>query len=423
MLRPPATLGLVAVICAFTVALPRAHADGTERPTVVIDVSDETKPNAEIAREVARALRKHPGYPVKDIHALLNAGGEVEEQNNIKTGQAFHQAGVAALAAGDAEDAAEQLESAATLLEASFAFLRNVEEYRQLLLRLGVARHSQDDEAGAREAFSRAMLFRAEPTSVPLGEAQALYDGAAADLAAKELGAIVIATEPPHAEVYVNGRYRGISPATVAALPIGTHLVAIFKPGWARRTATVTSSSTTLSAHTLALDPARRQLPFDQLRQDLVGEIAALSDTHKEGGDGVRAAGALLFSEVAIVVRSTGDRDAKRVELFAFDTRSRRLLNRAAAQVDWRSRNKEAIAALITDLLDFDYAVSLGGAAADPGATPPAAEEEDSVVTKWWFWTIVGVGVAGVAAGTAAAVVLSDEGAAPPTTGSMAIQF
>ncbi len=414
----------VAVVVALLVGLAPPAAAGDERATVVIDVSGPAKANSEIARSVVRALSKHPEYPAKDIHAVLNAGAEVEDQNNIKTGQAFQQAGVAALEGDDAEDAEDQLESAARLLEQSFAFLRDVNDYRSLLLQLGVARFRNDDAPGAKAIFGRSVLFKTDPAAFPLGDAQATYDEAVAEVAAADKGAVVIETDPPFAEVYVNGRYRGISPATVAGLPVGDHIVAVFKPGWARKTATVTSSLEGLQERQVSLESARRQLSFDELRRNLVSEIdEATKSESRQGGDGVRAAGALLFSEVAIVVRASGPKASKQVELYAFDTGSRRLLKHVSSTVDWSSRNRKSIKAMVSELLDFDYAAALGGATQDPNELRPEVEEDDSVVTKWWFWTIIGVGVAGVAGGTAAAVILTGDDGPPPTTGSMAVQF
>ena len=421
---PPTLLRLALWVALVTSLAPQAAAGGNERATVVIDVSGADKAHSEIARAVVRALSNHPSYPAKDIHAVLNAGAEVEDQNNIKTGQAFQEAGAAALEAGDPEDAADQLESARRMLESSFAFIRDVDDYPRLLLQLGVARFFNDDLEGARSIFARSVLFKADPAAWPLGQAQAAYDAAVAEVAAADKGAVVIETDPPFAEVYVNGRYRGISPATVAGLPVGEHIVAVLKPGWARKTAKVTSSLEGLQERRVALQPARRQLSFDELQKNLAAEIdSAMTSESRQGGDGVRSAGALLFSEVAIVVRTSGSKAAKQVQLYAFDTGSRRLLKHASATVDWSSRNRKAIAALVAEVLDFDYATALGGATVDPTEVKPAVAEDDSVVTKWWFWTIIGVGVAGIAGGTAAAVILTGDDGPPPTTGSMAIQF
>ena len=55
-----------------------------------------------------------------------------------------------------------------------------------------------------------------------------------------------------------------------------------------------------------------------------------------------------------------------------------------------------------------------------PPPPPPPVAEADPTYKKWWFWTLIGVGVAAVAGGTATAVVVSS-GRQPRSTTLMPI--
>ncbi len=409
----PRLAGPLLVAAAGLVLLgPVARAQSAATRTVaVIDISADDKDNAEITRAVMRAIREVKGYDVKDTHVVLNAGAEVEAQNNVKTAEAFYNAGVNALDEGDAEDAQEQLQSAAAMMEQDYAVLRDRSQYPTLLLQLGVAAARAGHRPAALAAFQKAIVFRAKPETVGMLDAEAaLFEEAGQAVDKLALGAVFIETVPPNAEVYVDGRFRGVSPVTVAGLSEGRHLVALYKAGYARHTKAVEASSTGLSSAEVVLEPARRKPQYDQLRANLATEVDSA------GADGVHAVGALLFTEVALVIRSTGAGASKQVELFLFDVASQRLLNSIKRGVDWSSKNNDAVEAMVARLVDIDYATALGGVTTG-AATGAEAEEESSIVEQWWFWTIIGAVVVG---GTTAGVVvaLQDNGPAPPKGGA-----
>ena len=417
-------LGWSVALCAGLLFTPASLASegeegATTRTLAVVDISEDQKANVEIFRDVIRAVKKHDGYELKDTHVALNAGAEVEAQNNIRTAQAFATAGIAALAAGDSEDAYDQLDSAASMMQKDFAVLRDPREYREVLMHLGVAMLRDGDIDAAQATFQRAIVFRAKADALTLTDSErAVFDTAQAAVSALPLGAVVIETTPEHAEVYVDGRYRGISPATVAGLPVGEHLVSVYKAGHARHTAKIRASAEDLNVLNVDMNAARRQLQYKQLIDRLQSEVKALDDDNRQGGDGVKSIGALFYSELAIVSHATGERAEKVVDLTLFHVPTKRLLNRLTAPVDWSVRNKKAIAKLVGQLLNIDFVAAMGG------ATAPAdvVADEGSVLTEWWLWTIVGAVVAG---GVTAGVVLGmpEDAPPPPTSGTLAVRF
>ncbi|MGM0574987.1 MAG: PEGA domain-containing protein [Myxococcota bacterium] len=414
---PPRPSITALVIPFLLLAASAGDARAQARETAVVDVSSEGKAAAEIAHTIREAVRAHDGYVLKDIHGVLNAGGEADAQGNIKTAQAFHKAGLSALEGGDAMDAAEQFETAAQLMENSFAQLRDTDEYRRVLLHLGMALFRSGEAAPAGLAFERAVLFQAEPGMVDLSaDERALLDKAREAIEARSLGAVMLESEPSHAEVYVDGRYRGVTPLTVAGLPEGKHVVTAFKSGFVRQTARVEISSLGMVNRTVALEPARRKRLFDEMRGELRSGLDALDEGVERGGEGVRRMGALLFAEAGVVVQTTGE-SPRHVSMYLFDTNSRLLVHRVEGDVDWSRRNREQVRDLVSQLLDVDWDVALAGVPEDPAG--PAAEP---ITKKWWFWTAIGVGVAGA---TAAALIATSggDGGEPPDTGALVLTF
>ena len=155
--------GLVLTLLALTASPTSAWAQDKARAVVVVDTSEDTSEHARVAHDVRRALNKRTDYKLMQIHGALNAGDEVEAQNDIKTAQGFHEAGQNSFDAGEVEDASEQFESAARLMEKSFATLTDITEYRALLLRLGEARLATGDRRGAAGASEEANETQEKP--------------------------------------------------------------------------------------------------------------------------------------------------------------------------------------------------------------------------------------------------------------------
>lgn len=391
------------------------------RRAAVIDISESSASTAKVAREVERAMASDPRFTVQDIHATLDAGSEGGDATNIKNAQAFRMAGLATLKSGQTDDAADQLQTAAGLMAGSLAHLRDVDEYRQLLVELGAAQLRSGAKSSAHATFLQAATFGAETASIPLEAAEvAMLSAAREESKALARGAIQIASTPAAAEAWVDGRFVGVTPCAAAGLSAGQHIITLYKTGYAPATVTANANAEALEQASTQLMPARRKLLYDSMIEKLRGEVDALSAAHPEGGDGVRQAGSLLLSEVALVVRSRPSAGETSVDLFFFDTQSQRLLRRETGTVDPTSRGlRDAISALVARVTDIQWAVALGGHAEDPNQRKRGSR----LVKKWWFWTIVGAVVVG---GVTTAVVLATRDTsepAPPTTGSVVLSF
>ena len=240
-------------------------------------------------------------------------------------------------------------------------------------------------------------------------------DAAVANLADVALGAVSVTTTPSHAEVWVDGRYKGVSPKTVAGLSAGNHLLVIRKPGYGRVTVPLTADPDELTMRSVTLEPARRKPVWDQMLSTLDEEVLATGMDTPRAGPGVEQIGSILLADLGIVLRCDGEGDILEVELSLYDTRSQRLLNRVSDSVNWSTRNRKAIKQLVEQLMDIDFVAALGGVS-------DSAVQGDSLTSKWWFWTALAAGAATVT--TAVILATSEEEAPPqPTRGVLVIQF
>jgi hypothetical protein len=401
------TTALALSIAAPALLAAPALADGEgTREVAVITIAKDTKVHAEIVHDIVAAFKRDRNFVLKDLHAVLNAGGEVQDQNNVKTAQAFVKAAKAALKAGDWEEAAEQFDSASRLMEKSYAFLPNKDDYPQVLLQLGAAQLSAGDKSMGKETLKKAAILKADVALSDIGQAAAqAYAKAVAEVDKLPLGAVQLASLPTNAEVYVDGKYKGVTPVTVAGLRVGPHQVALYKDGYGRKGAQIVISPTDMVDEEIELEVARRKLLLDDLSKQLETEIAGLKGERPRGGEGVNQIANLLYSETAVVVKISGPTDEKQVEAFIFDTQSQILLKRVTKTIDWSYRNKKAAQDLVKELTSFNYAEALGGDVSE------APKGDDSIVSKWWFWTIIGVVVVG---GTAGILVATLPGEAEP---------
>ncbi|TNF28560.1 MAG: PEGA domain-containing protein [Deltaproteobacteria bacterium] len=421
----------VAVVAATAGSSSQAFAEqpgraANARRIVVVDLSPDEKEHAEILHEVRAALEQHVDakglrdYVVVTTHASLNAGGEVQEQQNAATVKGLLGAGRAAMDAKDYDDATDQYMSALKLLEGSLGVLEgdDQEVLHEVLLGLGSARLEAGDKEGADRAFRRAAASKADASGLS-ERAKRAYAAAEASIQSMALGAVQVNTDPVYAEIYVDGRYKGISPKAVAGLIEGPHIITVYKQGYTRPTVTVDVNSTKMAHQEIKLDTARRALLLDELKPKMALATATAHGEAPTGGTAVKELGDLFRTETSLVVRVGGARETKSLELYLFHTESQRLVaTEKIASLDWSFRNRKAIAASIDKLLDFDWVAVLGGKTGDD-------IEEPGILEQWWFWTAVGVVVAG---GTTAAILLSQDGAGPPPftkdgTGAMVLRF
>lgn len=389
------------------------------RPTVVLDLSDNAKIHTAIRHQVEQAVEGASGYALQDIHGVLNAGAESDARGTVRTAESFQDDGVDALRSGDPEKAANKLDSAAGLLEGHLALLPDASRYRKLMLQLGEANQRAGNREEALRAFEKAVLFGADDASVELPKAsRELLSEAKERLNGRPKGAVRLRSQPPNAELYVNGIYRGVTPATVAGLPEGKHVVTLYKTGFVRHTSTIEASSKGFTNETIELARARRKSLVEETRSKIGEQLEQARETGT-GTEAVDRLQSFLLSETGVILKTTGPKSSKQIELHLFDADSRALVNHVSGRVDWTSRKGSPVAELVDELLSVNYSKALAEATGATMGDGDTEEAEGGVAGEWWFWTIIGVGAAGGATAAALTATRGDD----PDTGSIVVQF
>jgi len=399
-------LQMVTGLVAPTVALA-----AEDVPQVTLfDLGSDEAPPKEIAYDVARALRKSKQVRFRDIDDSLHVGGEDSQISAVKSGDAFLKAGRAKLTKGEHADAAEDLDSAVSSYLEAYAHLRDATVLPKAMALLGVANLLGGNAKAATAAFARSVQvdqkFEQDFTEFA-PKVQQAYDAARKTaLAAKKVD-FEIETVPPHAEVYVNGRYMGLSPTYVASLA-GDQVIAISKHGYARKTRLVQVGQSGQKIEE-TLEPARRKQAYDSIRE----RMAEIFDGAVEPNDLTEAQG-LAAAPFAVALRASGTRDKMKVELALANLGGRQVVNRITKEIPWQKRDREAIDKLVDELLKTPEV---------PVDKVPEVRTK-SVLKTWWFWTLL----AGVAAGSTAAYLLAGDKDAPPPKyqpgqGGLILQF
>ena len=206
-------------------------------------------------------------------------------------------------------------------------------------------------------------------------------------------GSIRITTEPPGAEVFVDGRSYGPSPAMAEGLIVGDHYATASAVGYQRGAARVTVDEAVQETAQIEILRSDRALLLEQdlgrIRSEL-GEARA--------GRNISGLSAYLFANQVIFAVVQPRSVELAVDLYLYDLRTRFLLRRQEVAVADGSEGgdmaRDQVAVLYRE-------VDTSGAIEAP-APPVLVDGPSPFWQRWWFWTAVGVVVAsGVVAGVA----------------------
>ena len=402
--RLVAAAALVTAMCGTAI--------GAEQVVTLIDLSTDTAAAKEITHDIARAIRRNKNMRYHSVNNSLNIGAEDVHRTNLRSGKSLHRSAMTRMRDGDKEEAAEELESAVTNYLQSFAFAEDHEHIAEVMSLHGVALYLAKQRKSARKAWTQATEFR------PKYEADLRQYGPKVVKAYQEAREKVllrpqvmfeVQTKPAHCEVWVNGRYFGLSPAFVRSFQ-GRQFVAVRKHGFARAGVVKTIQREEGEQVALKLEPARKAAVYDKLRESLAEVFGGAVERND-----LSAARGLLNAGTAVIVRSTGTRDKMTVQVALANLDGRQVVKRITRKISWLRRDKKAMEALVVELFKAPEIPK--------GADGPVVKKE-TVLTKWWFWA----GAAAVVGGSVAAYILlsGDEtldAKYKPGTGGLSVQF
>ncbi len=395
---------------------PRAAPCRTRQVLVAI-TGPENPGTVEFRRSVVQALSRFGCYrtvdPVESLEAgmaaglaRVDSGREALEQGR----QAFLDMRIGA--------AIPLLERASDDFSNAFGHLPHSGPLVEALLTLGASMAVDGDEAGARKAFVGALHLRPDAmvrdvTTLP--EAANAFKAAMGAVRANRTGSLLVDSDPPNAEVYLDGAFVGPAPYDQPAVAAGSHWVVLRKAGFERKSARVEvpdGGTASLLGEAAILAPSRRRPLYETA-------MAKLSKSGPDRGpkDGVEDLKALFLSDLLLVFDpGAGGLSAS---LWDLETMERVWVGKDAATTGLGRGAAEDLVARAIQANDARGKVQESGAA--------TIQAKSGIASKWWFWTVLGVVVAGGVAGVLAWQL--DKGSNAPDgldqdgTGAVVVRF
>ncbi|MDF1564774.1 MAG: PEGA domain-containing protein [Deltaproteobacteria bacterium] len=303
----------------------------------------------------------------------------------------------------DFEGAVRSLEDALTAYgEGLPALGHDLDEFAGAYARLGATQYFAGDPEAAKEAFKKASLLSPEHKPDPTvfsPDLMEFFDKQREEALSAATGVLTVNSRPGDVEVWVDGRYRGITPTTLEDLQVGDHHVVVRRRGYYPSAEVTTLAPADLTT----LETGLRAGPQVSAYESAVR--AALKDVGpRELPDSVRAVAAMFGAERVALVGVFTEEDGVKLALTSYDIPSAaRNLEEETRIKPWTLPGRQAAVAF------FD--AHLPGVAA-VAAPPPAVtfwQQLPPYTKTWWFWTAAGATLAAVGGGIALAATAQQE--------------
>ena len=286
------------------------------------------------------------------------------------------------------------------------------------LVTRAIVANAEGDKSTASGSIARA--FRLNPTMVLDAKDYSpsflvLVKAEQDRLSREPKGKFSVITDPPAAEVYLNGSLQGISPLELSAFPVGDYVVTIATNRYRTLERRVTISPDETTALKEKLTWQGEEKPHEQKK---------IADAHAEIARGLFVAGALK-ADRAIVVDADTDPDGGKLVTARMVDRAYQasLIPLAVRYGEKGSSRPEALAALAKGLISE--------VAVDPHQDPqhyldpPGGGDARMLAGRkrkmgTVAWVAIGTGVTGAVVG---GILMATSGGSEPREGNIAVRF
>ncbi len=305
---------------------------------------------------------------------------------------------------GDAHDVQESVDVIIQLFEANLEAVRR-EQLIDAYMIGAIARCRLHRQRECEDMFARVVTFREQHEYDPVrypAEYQDVFERVRARVTGGPRAALTVTSDPAGAEVYVDGRSYGPSPALVPDLLVGDHYVTLKHIASVKtiRRATVAAQGSAVS-YTLAPNERSRLVASPEAQAAIRGELG-----EERAGTNLRSLGSTLgAAQVIVGIVTPEGSDMVHVHAYLYDMRTRFLLAQQEVSMGFDEAGLEVARQLGIDLY---RGVALSGAVAAPDdALHDNVERRPELYEEWWFWTIIGVAVVGIGVGIGVGVATS----------------
>ncbi len=417
----------LAALCAASAASLWAATAASQAPLPAVTglcfgETGQERAAAEVCGILDQQLREAPTLKAVEVDRVMVAGADFDPSDAVKGARELIDEGAEIFKAGRGSRSLRQLRrglEAALMLEPWILDRSILADALLWNLRAEVTSGATQDQATA--LALRLLNFTPSmrvtwPSAVEEEPVRAIIERAQRRLDTQRPGRLEVQCPVAHSEVFLNGRFVGVTPLLLGNLPAGEHLIRVRKTGYEPVVHIVESVPSSLVTLDVVLSPTKNIKIYDGLRDKVAVDLGASA-----AGAGLVDLRALLVVDQAIVVRVTAKGDGLKLEGFLYDMRSSQLLLSATARIEDRSgeARNSAVGGLLQSLLALPVVTSNVGEPAGPSG--PGVEPGGGLLDAWWFWAGMGVVTAGAL--TTGIVLFVDEEPVPTGRGGLLLRF
>lgn len=331
----------------------------------------------------------------------------IDMTEDVQFGLEELEARIAQLRDGDVEDVADSTETLIELFEEHLDVVRR-EQLVNVYLANALARCRLGQQRECERRLARVFVFReglSYDTDLFPADLEGIFDRVQARTLEGRRAPLEIRTEPEGAEIYIDGRSYGPSPARADDLLVGDHYVTIKMLDRVRVVRRVNLGRNGSEVN-IELEPNPRALLVSSPEA-----FAALSAELGEAraGANIRSLGATLGAAQVVIARLDEAPEGATLHVYLYDVRTRFLLAQREATIALGEQGIEQARLLVADLYD---GVDLSGAVELVEEANPERRAEPW--EEWWFWTSIGAAVVAVGVGVGVGVSIASEPPAVP---------
>ena len=253
--------------------------------------------------------------------------------------------------------AAGYLTTALQTYERNAAFVTDIKAVADTLMLLGAVYILRGEEKQGAERLAQAttVLPTIEPDPRVFNPSmRQVFQKAAEQLARRPRGALSLTSSPSYAEIYVDGIFRGVTPAVVEQLAPGRHYVRLVRDGYR----SYGDLATVVAGRELAVNgtmkPAKLFDEYEAAVGDVLKEMRAAGADDDEIDDAALDPGEMLGAEHLFVAEVRLDADRVQILATQYDLKAKRRLKTATHAFTYDVRG-EVFEREIGDLLRTQF--------------------------------------------------------------------
>ncbi len=398
---------LASLLLLFVLAPIAAHAQVPVRTTSVAYVDPAVSPAD--ATWIASGVRRGLGeiVDVDYVHPVDAVQG-AEISSEVESAIGLLDEVAADLRAGET-GRLEQLREAIAVLDASLPVVQRTTLADAYVLRaIGecARRRFTPCERGFRQVLTFRESFEYDTTRYPEEFSERFEQQRTSLLETGARTSLDVVVEPEGAEVFIDGRSLGPSPARTEDLLVGDHYLTVLAQGYEKYIERVRVAANGGRAD-VSLTRSERALAIEQGEERIREELTQERLDRSSAIVGLR--GTLDAQRVIFVVLRPAGAEIE-VGLYAFDLQTRARIATLTQNVPPGPGSADATRDAIAQLYARGQRRPL---TQGPVAPPPPADDDGEIYEQWWFWTAIGAVVVTGAVVTGVIVLGEDDGGPP----------